>query len=234
MRPFEHADHQWFYGREKETAALTRQVRGSRFTAVVGASGSGKSSLVRAGVLVELTKDGWLPIVAKPGSSPIAKLAAALSERARDPEEDRLSDARSYRFNAALRASAYGLAEILEKLAPDAPRLVLVVDQFEELFRYGEEARGVQKAALQEESRAFVELLLTAASRAGGRLHVVITMRSDYFGNCTAYAGPRRSGQRITVPRPASKSVISSSWRFDEPVAAGRREDRRRPRATPT
>jgi WD40 repeat protein len=222
LRPFDQADHRWFYGRARETAALTRQVRDSRFTAVVGTSGSGKSSLVRAGVLVELTKNGWLPIIAKPGSAPIARLAAALSERARDPDEDWLADARSYRFGATLRASAYGLAEIIEKLAPDAPRLVLVIDQFEELFRHGEEARAVQKAALREESRAFVELLLTAATQASGRVHVVITMRSDYFGSCTAYAGLAEavSASQYLVPLPSRDQLEEGMRRPIEAVGA--------------
>ncbi|MCB1949396.1 ATP-binding protein, partial [Nitrosomonas sp.] len=82
LRPFDSADHRWFHGRDREIAALLRKVRNNRFTAVVGASGSGKSSLVRAGILASLAEDGWQTILAKPGSAPIAKLAAALSEAA--------------------------------------------------------------------------------------------------------------------------------------------------------
>ncbi|SDY80794.1 AAA family ATPase [Nitrosomonas sp. Nm58] len=191
LRPFEMADHHWFRGRDQEIATLLRKVGSSnRFTAVVGASGSGKSSLVRAGILPRLTDEGWQTIITKPGSAPIAKLALALSEKAREEESDPLANARTYRYDMTLRQSAYGLSEITDKLAPDAPKLLLVVDQFEELFRYGEEAQGLQKAAMAEESRAFVELLLTAVKQSNHRrLHVVITMRSDFFGNCAAYTG---------------------------------------------
>ncbi len=96
-------------------------------------------------------------------------------------------------------------AETIHDDQDEAARLILVVDQFEELFRYGEEARDLQKAALQEETRAFVELLLTAVSLARGRLHVVITMRSDYFGNCAAYAGLAEavSASQFLVPVPS-------------------------------
>jgi WD40 repeat protein len=223
LRPFDLGDHRWFHGRAGETAGLTRRVRSRRFTAVVGSSGSGKSSLVRAGVLNELAKDGWLPIIAKPGSAPIARLAAALSEKAREPDDDWLAEARSYRFAATLRASAYGLTEIVEKLMPTASHLVLVVDQFEELFRYGEEARGVEKAALQEESRAFVELLLTAVSQVGSRLHVLITMRSDYFGTCAAYTGLAEavSASQYLVPLPSRDQLEEMIRRPVEDAGAG-------------
>ncbi|WP_430232255.1 AAA family ATPase [Nitrosomonas communis] len=204
LRPFEMADHHWFRGRDQEIAALLHKVRGNRFTAVVGASGSGKSSLVRAGILPLLTDKGWQTIITKPGSAPIAKLALALSEKAREDEIDPLASARTYRYDMTLRQSAYGLSETTDKLTPDAPRLLLVVDQFEELFRYGEEAQGLKKAAMAEESRAFVELLLTAAKQSNNRLHVIITMRSDFFGNCAAYTGLAEavSSSQYLVPLP--------------------------------
>ena len=236
LRPFDTGDHHWFFGRDREIAALLRKVRNNRFTAVVGASGSGKSSLVRAGVLVPLADDGWQTIIAKPGSAPIAKLAAALSQVARQhtvqpgsdsagTTEDDLTGARRFRYDAQLRQSAYGLAEICRQLATDAPRLVLVIDQFEELFRYGEEAQTVEKAAMEEESRAFVELLLTAVAQAESRLHVILTMRSDFFGNCAAYNGLAEavsaSQYLVPLPRRDQMEVI-----IREPVArAGGRID---------
>ncbi|SDW11541.1 WD40 repeat domain-containing protein [Nitrosomonas communis] len=204
LRPFEMADHHWFRGRDQEIATLLHKVRGNRFTAVVGASGSGKSSLVRAGILPQLMDKDWQTVITKPGVAPIAKLALVLSEKARKDEIDPLASARTYRYDMTLRQSAYGLSEITDKLTPDASRLLLVVDQFEELFRYGEEAQGLQKAAMAEESRAFVELLLTAAKQSNSRLHVVITMRSDFFGNCAAYTGLAEavSSSQYLVPLP--------------------------------
>lgn len=198
------ADHVWFRGREQEIATLLRKVRDNRFTAVVGASGSGKSSLVRAGILPRLTDESWQMTIAKPGSAPISKLALALSESARESKNDPLAEARTYHYDTTLRQSAYGLADIADKLAPDATKLLLVIDQFEELFRYGEEAHGLKKAAMTEESRAFVELLLTAASHHTHRLHIVITLRSDFFGNCAAYSGLAEavSASQYLVPLP--------------------------------
>jgi tetratricopeptide (TPR) repeat protein len=132
-----------------------------------------------------LQADDWKQIIAKPGFAPLSRLASALAGAVQD---DQLSEARRFRFDAILRASAFGLAEIVDTFARDSPRLLLVIDQFEELFRYGEEASGTGRAAMREEARAFVESLLTEAARGEGRLHVCITMRSDFFGNCAAYA----------------------------------------------
>jgi Trypsin-like peptidase domain/AAA ATPase domain len=202
LRPFDVRDQRWFFGREREAAALASKIRDHCFTAVVGASGSGKSSLVRAGVLPELAREGWQHVVTTPGAAPIARLARNLAAAAAS-DDDSLGEARRYRYDATLRASAYGLAEIAGQLLPDASHLILVVDQFEELFRYGEEAHGGIAAAMREESRAFVELLLTAADTAE-RLRIVITMRSDFFGGLATYAGLAEavSASQFLIPVP--------------------------------
>jgi tetratricopeptide (TPR) repeat protein len=201
LRAFDAADAAWFFGRDRETAALTLKLRASRFTAVVGPSGSGKSSVVRAGVVPLLQSDGWRQIIVTPGNAPLARLARALASAEAD---DRLAEARRFRFDAILRASAFGLAEIAETLRADAPRLLLVVDQFEELFRYGDEASGTMRVAMREEARAFVELLLTATRKTAGRLQVCVTMRSDYFGACSRYSGLAEgvSASQFLIPLP--------------------------------
>jgi tetratricopeptide (TPR) repeat protein len=201
LRPFDTADAAWFFGRDRETAALTRKLRASRFSAVVGPSGSGKSSVVRAGVVPLLQSDGWQQIITTPGSAPLARLARAVAGAEAD---DRLAEARRFRFDAMLRASAFGLLEIAETLLADAPRLLLVIDQFEELFRYGDETTGTLRAAMREEARAFVELLLTATSNTAGRLQVCVTMRSDYFGACSTYVGLAEavSASQFLIPLP--------------------------------
>ena len=202
LRPFDTSDAKWFYGRDRETTALTRKLLGSRFTAVVGPSGSGKSSIVRAGVVPLLQVDGWAEVVTKPGSAPLARLALALSGAA---SSERLAEARRFRSRCDVaRLGVRPRGHRRNAQGPDAPRLLLVVDQFEELFRYGEESSGAARAAMREEARAFVELLLAAGKREGGRMHVCITMRSDYFGNCSAYVGLAEavSASQFLVPLP--------------------------------
>jgi formylglycine-generating enzyme required for sulfatase activity len=206
LRSFEVGEAQWFFGRDKETSALVSKLQSAAFTAVVGPSGSGKSSLVRAGVVPLLRKKGWQEIITKPGSEPIARLARALALAS--PERS-LVDARRFRFDTDLRASAFGLVKIVQMLGRDTPRLLLVIDQFEELFRYGDEAIGTRKAGMREESRAFVELLLTGANGSNGRLHVCVTMRSDFFGACSSYAGLAEavSASQFLVPMPVRSQL---------------------------
>ena len=206
LRTFETNDAAWFFGRDRETSALAAKLRSADFTAVVGPSGSGKSSLVRAGVVPLLRRQGWKEIVAKPGSAPIDRLARALALASPEPH---FAEARRFRFDTALRASAFGLVNIVENLDVDAPRLLLVIDQFEELFRYGDEASGASKAGMREESRAFVELLLTGASGSNGRLRVCVTMRSDFFGACSSYSGLAEaiSVSQFLVPLPARSQL---------------------------
>jgi hypothetical protein len=206
LRPFNTEDALWFFGRDRETAALTRRLRANRFTAVVGPSGAGKSSVVRAGVVPLLQSDGWQLIITTPGSAPLARLARALASA---HAGDRLDEARRFRFDAMLRASAFGLAGIAETLRTDEPRLLLVIDQFEELFRYGDEASGASRAGMREEARAFVELLLTAARSSAERLQICVTMQSDYFGACSAYVGLAEavSASQLLIPLPQREQL---------------------------
>lgn len=217
LRPFDVGDQSRFFGRAREVAALARAIRGHAFTAVIGASGSGKSSLVRAGVIPQLERADWRFLITSPGTEPIARLSRelALLEAVGD---DPLGGARRYQFDSTLRASAFGLADVVRPMVPDAAGLVLVIDQFEELFRYGEEARGEVAAAMREESRAYVELLLTASRTCGERLRIVITMRSDYFGNCAAYAGLAEavSQSQYLVPVPTRDQLEQA---IREPLA---------------
>lgn len=194
LRPFDIDDYRWFHGRDLEIAALLHKVRSNRLTAVIGAAGCGKSSLVRAGTLPLLAEDGCKLIVIKPGSAPIAKLAAALAGTVRNnitrvSVKHPLAVLRTDHDNTKLRTSVSLLREISRQLASETQQLVLVIDQFDELFRYGEEARGIDKSAREEEKRAFVDLLLTAASQHTSHLHVIITMRTNYLNHCAAYTG---------------------------------------------
>jgi hypothetical protein len=201
LRSFDTADAMWFFGRARETAALNHKLRENRFTVVVGPSGSGKSSVVRAGVVPSLRDEDWRQIITSPGSAPLARLARALAD---SEPGDRLTDARRFRFDAMLRSSAFGLEKIAENLLAGVPRVLLVIDQFEELFRYGDEAEGVLRAGMREEARAFIEQLLTATKSGTGRLHVCVTIRSDYFGACSAYIGLAEavSASQYLIPLP--------------------------------
>lgn len=191
LRPFESQESHLFFGREGQTEAILDRLRRTRFVAVVGPSGSGKSSLVRAGLLPALFGDfttTWRPVLFRPGSRPITRLAEALAQPrvlfpgmpATQPDpEDRIL------LEATLRRSSTGLAEawagmLASGKADRSERLLVLVDQFEELFRFESQNR--------REAADFVRLFLHAIDLATeGGIYGMITMRSDHLGHCESF-----------------------------------------------
>jgi hypothetical protein len=165
------------------------------FLAVVGLSGSGKSSLVLAGLLPALERGHlggvgpiWQMAELRPGSDPLGALSAALDKALGE------SPGRA----ARLRSGRLGLVEAARAgRAPDA-NLILVVDQFEELFRFQRD-----HADKSHEAAEFVRLLLAASADYQAKLYVVITMRSDYLGECARFPGLAEAlnGSQYLAPR---------------------------------
>ena len=143
LRPFAYQDHEYFFGREDQTYALYRLIDRSHFIAVVGSSGSGKSSLVRAGLLplldIETREAGghnWLWREMRPGDAPLQRLTALLASLSND-DDPIVASGRSERIAAQLQRSSFGISEALAETKGLAGKsIVLVIDQFEELFRY--------------------------------------------------------------------------------------------------
>ncbi len=175
LRPFAEADAADFYGRETLIQDLLGHLGEendlARFLTVVGPSGSGKSSVVRAGLLPALRRGGlpgsehWFITDMVPGSDPFRELERALLRVAIHTPGELLD---------RLRTSHTGLLEAAAALLPDDEHtdLVLVVDQFEELFLLVEE----------EDTRTrFLESLVTAVLSSDSRLRLIITLRADFI-----------------------------------------------------
>ncbi|HBL28746.1 MAG TPA: hypothetical protein DD490_18070 [Acidobacteria bacterium] len=191
LRPFERHEAGLFFGRRDQVHELLGRMRRHRFLAVVGSSGCGKSSLVRAGLLAALDGGflvepggGWRIAVMRPGGAPIQQLAkalhapGALGDLYPDPGE---LDA----LEATLRRGSLGLVEaVAEAPLPPKVRLFVLIDQFEELFRFGSDLERSQR-----EARAFVKLFLEAVAQREWPVYAGITMRSDFLGNCAALPG---------------------------------------------
>jgi hypothetical protein len=202
LRPFAFADHEFFFARQEQSFELYRRLDRSRFLAVIGSSGSGKSSLVRAGLQPLIAAESaetlgrvWKWIELRPGDAPLASLAAALVALA-PAGTDPLADAgRRERSLFMLRQSRFGVAEILDMLGPVVGgELLLLVDQFEEVFRYAKvgaahRSNGRAATAWREEATQFVQHLLQAARDAARPVHVLVTMRSDFVGDCARFHG---------------------------------------------
>ena len=190
LRPFRDDETEIFFGREEQTDQLLEKLQPSHFLAVVGPSGCGKSSLVRAGLIAALETGfladagaGWRVADMRPGDLPFVRLAAALLapsalglERGMDATEVAI-------VQAMLRRGPLGLIEILrETRLPASENLLLLVDQFEEIFRFREQASA-------DDADAFVALLLASFAQREVPVYVVITMRSDFLGDCALFTG---------------------------------------------
>jgi tetratricopeptide (TPR) repeat protein/energy-coupling factor transporter ATP-binding protein EcfA2 len=225
LRPFEPDEDHLFFGRERQTDEVLRRLRTSRFLAVVGASGSGKSSLVRSGLVPSLQSgfmvtagSSWRVAVFRPGEDPIGHMSAALDDENVLGPRGELGETRRVLIDATLRRGATGLAEAVRQAwLPAGENVLLIVDQFEELFRFNQNRR-IRNS--HEESLAFVKLLLQAAQQTAVPVYVVLTMRSDFIGDCMLYPGLPEAvndGQYL-VPR-LSRDELRAA--ITGPVAVG-------------
>jgi len=206
LRSFKPGEADRFFGRDQQINELVARLAELPLLAVSGASGCGKSSLVLAGLLNELKRrhdtdfdTDWRPVVMRPGNRPIAHLAAALAavlvaadvqagllaaERlqaeAGDDENHPLAQ-RTASLVGQLRLGGLGLVEaVRQSRLPAGARVLVVVDQFEEIFRF-------KRLADPDEAAAFVKLLLQAAADPASPVSVVLTLRSDTLGACADF-----------------------------------------------
>jgi energy-coupling factor transporter ATP-binding protein EcfA2 len=206
LRPFDQNEKDIFFGREEQTDELLSKLGHSRFLVILGPSGCGKSSLVRAGVIADL-QTGFLPSAGsrwkiatfRPGNSPIRNLAKALCETGLFQYQIKeFSDHPvDYLRPMLLQGKAAGLLKIFANSPlPSRTNLLLVVDQFEEMFRYRDQIERV-------EADQFIEMLLYSTSQHDVPIHVILTMRSDFLGECAFFKGlPERiNDTAYLIPR---------------------------------
>jgi energy-coupling factor transporter ATP-binding protein EcfA2 len=200
LRPFWEEEEHLFFGRELQVDAMVDKLAQRRFLAVVGTSGSGKSSLVNCGLRPALHQGrmasvgtSWRMAQFRPGNHPLAALAQALAKDGvlfSNFEERGLPLLEI--IDTTLRMGKRGLIDIWEQAAlPEDVNLLVVVDQFEELFRYRQlvDAPQADGHGFSEEAAAFVKLLLELQEQQDCPIFVVLTMRSDFLGDCTQFAG---------------------------------------------
>ncbi len=174
LHAFTAADHQDFFGRERVTARLVERLgetgEYARFLTVVGPSGSGKSSLVKAGLIPALWRgdlpgsEKWFIVDMLPGPRPLDELEIALTKIAANQAGN---------LYEHLRRDEYGLLRSASLILPnDGSELVLIIDQFEEVFTLVED----------ESVRShFLDLLHAAVTEPRSRVRVVITLRADFY-----------------------------------------------------
>ncbi|MFF7652870.1 hypothetical protein ACFZCY_24120 [Streptomyces sp. NPDC007983] len=219
LAAFQPEDASLFFGRERLTDDLVARVRGHRFTAVFGASGSGKSSLLRAGLIPRIRGDangngdggarvpGWPTLLFAPGAHPLEECAARLAA---------FGHRSATALHGELRENPRALhLTVLQALAGEGrdedTELLVVIDQFEEVFTLCQD---------RSERARFIEALLTAVQTSNSRIRLVLGVRADFYAACSEYpelvealrdaqvlVGPMSTEElRRAVSRPAIRS----------------------------
>jgi WD40 repeat protein len=179
LQTFDEEHAEFFFGREADVQRLLERLKERRFLGVLGPSGSGKSSLVRAGLIPALRRGGipgsdtWRVVVLRPGAEPLTTLAAHLLDLpGAGPMQSTVDllaeDDRTVHLAVARAHTARGEEE----------GTLWVVDQLEEVFTLCRD---------EDQRRAFFGNLLHAAFAPGGMAFVVITMRADFYPKCASY-----------------------------------------------
>jgi WD40 repeat protein len=179
LQAFQEADSDDFFGREALVGQIIERLAepDGRFLAVVGPSGSGKSSVVKAGVLPALRRgdlpgsSNWFFVEMTPGSDVFTQLEEALL-RAAVNRVDNLGE--------LLRGDATGLTQAVNRLLPSEGDLVLMIDQFEEVFTLVND---------EDTREHFLHLLYTAVTDPASRLRVIVTLRADFYDRPLLYEG---------------------------------------------
>ena len=196
LRPFKRDETDLFFGRESCVDEMVGRLSATRFLAVLGPSGSGKSSLVRTGLLDALeiglmagAGPRWLIVEMRPGGQPIENLARALLRApgggvahegvAREGVAHEGVDWASLASQLG-RGPRSVIQWSREGNLPERTNLLILVDQFEELFRYADYAG-------REDAERFVALLLESAAAGQAPIYVVLTMRSEFLGPCALF-----------------------------------------------
>jgi WD40 repeat protein len=200
LMAFQEADAADFYGREtlvdRLYLRLLEPVDHARFLAVIGPSGSGKSSVVRAGLVPMLRKNSprWFIVEMTPDTDPFAQLTDAILRVAVDPD---------FPYDEVVRRGTDGLRNALRHaLGTPKQQLVLVIDQFEELFTLTTD---------DTIRRLFIDNLLQALQPPDSQLWVIITLRADFMDRPLAYSGLAEiisAGKRLETIPPMSPADL--------------------------
>jgi formylglycine-generating enzyme required for sulfatase activity/energy-coupling factor transporter ATP-binding protein EcfA2 len=185
LRAFTEEDSAIYFGRGREVDGLIQKLTENKFVAVVGASGSGKSSLVGAGLIPRLKSSAiensqdWDILPMKPGvfrtHQSFQYTVSHEQTNLSSAQESMIKDVESFLDN-----SANGLLDVAESIAHNAQRETLfVVDQFEELFTLVE----------AEHRKRFIDIVTHAATNSESHVRVMVTLRADFYAKCIEYPG---------------------------------------------
>lgn len=191
LRAFKGEESHLFFGREEHVADILTKLNHNHFVAVVGSSGTGKSSLIKAGVLPKLTtlktsenKPEWQVVSMKPGHSPILNLAEAICKNTALTEGEK-KELFKKRLLDLMSNSSLGLIQGMRASLKTNTKLLILVDQFEEVFRFS----GEEKSELKKRYNSFVNLIIDTIKQKDVPIYAILTLRSDFLGDCVQFEG---------------------------------------------
>ena len=204
LRPFTPEENMFFFGRDNESREILDKLLKNRFVAVTGASGSGKSSLIRCGLLSEIRGDSqkeaseWRIISFRPGNNPLRNMVNACKGILTDSEKKEAGMDKTLSSSENYPGTISGLLTLLSDGGDE--KVLIVVDQFEELFRM--EGMGEGSGAGAERER-FIDLLTRLVTQSGSHIYVVIAMRSDLISECSQFKDFTRliNGSNYLLPQ---------------------------------
>ena len=250
LRPFFDKDSFYFFGRNEQVTELLELLHTTHFVPVLGGSGSGKSSLVRAGLIPTLRagfmvaeRDGWRMAKCLPGDAPIENLAEALLRAVGVERTPVLVNALATHIREDFDDA---VIEVLRPHLTAQESVLILVDQFEELFAFRsaagagsddeldaapDAARTADRLRRRRDSSLLVAVLLALAERTDVPVYVVTTMRTDFLGDCDVFTGLpeaiNRSGYLVPrLTRAQLRSTIEGPARLVGARAAPRLVDR--------
>ncbi len=196
LRAFQEWDNEYFCGRRAHIDQILERLKKERFLAVVGLSGAGKSSLIKAGVIPDLRRDrlkgsssDWFVAMMTPEATPMDNLCASLTKAMEEYAAERESppgekvERWAQELTRTIYKSTQGLSNVFQTAElSERTQILIVVDQFEELFRFKNRTK-------KDEAEGFIERLLNASASDSSKIYVIITMRSGFLGHCARYEG---------------------------------------------
>ncbi len=190
LRPFTPGESDLFFGREEESREVVEKLCRNRFVTVTGPSGTGKSSLISCGVIPairDFEKSGasfWRIIAFKPSNDPFNNLGNAIANHI---SEQGLEKSSIEKIQIEMHLDPDGITAVLKKhILKKGENILLVIDQFEELFRYSRIREEGDKGVRASE---FIEKLVKSVTQREAGIYAIVSMRSDFIGECSHYPG---------------------------------------------
>ena len=192
LRPYNIEESHLFFGRENPSREVLYHLVKNRFAAVTGSSGSGKSSLIYCGVIpllysgfIKEAGTKWQIIKTRPGSNPVENLAIALFKAEQNTNRQGVTNYSKSLIQAVLHRNNQGLVETMKQLKfKKGENILIIFDQFEELFRYNKSSAS---SSVHNETEEYIKLIVAAVKQAEIPVYIIVTMRSEFVGECTQF-----------------------------------------------